>query len=100
MLHDYELRLREDFDTAAGDFSARCGIVRTFLQVLEARRILVGDPLPGTLRPSKPNTLEMWREQAIPALPASVSSSVAEMTGQSGHQATVDADPVSTEGVS
>lgn len=74
-LHDYELRLREDFDKAEGDYSARCSIVRTFCAVLEARRILVGDPLPGTLRPSKQTTFDAWKEAAVPALPVPISIS-------------------------
>lgn len=81
-LHDYELRLREDFDRAEGDYSARCSIVRTFCALLDTRRILVGDPLPGTLRPSKQTTLEAWREAAVPALPCPVSISAPQATGE------------------
>ena len=88
-LHDYELRLREDFDAAQGDYSARCSIVRTFCALLDTRRVLVGDPLPGTLRPTRQTTLEMWRNEATPALPVPVS--ISHATSASGIPASGDA---------
>ena len=89
MLDAAEKLLQSDLEAAAGDFSARCSIVRTLCQVLDTRRVLVGDPLPGTLRPTRQTTLEMWRNEATPALPVPVS--ISHATSASGIPASGDA---------
>lgn len=78
LLDAAEKLLTKDLDAAAGDYSARCSIVRTLCDILDTRRILVGDPLPGTLRPSKQTTYEAWKDAAVPALPMPVSISQAQ----------------------
>lgn len=70
LLEYTERKLRKDFDAAEGDYTARCALARTLFQLLDTRRAVLGEPLPGVLKPSKNTVLEAWKAQAVPALPA------------------------------
>ena len=58
-----------------------CRLVKTWLSMLDTRRVLVGDPLPGALRPDRSRS-EAWREHALEALPCPVSISAPQATGE------------------
>ena len=69
MLDVAEKQLIEDLgvktENPHRDIEARCRVVSALCGLLDTRRVLVGDPLPGTLRPSQSKTFDLQR--AIPA---------------------------------